>query len=227
MLSILQQFSKEKNIYIIRHAESVCNRDGVIAGRIETPLTETGRGQAQKTGLWCKSKEIQHILHSPLSRAEETAKIIQKELPKNHIIEAVDDLIEISAGIFEKLHRDELHQRYKDIFPLFLQKSWEAVEEAEKISDLVPRALRVWEKVAQILSMKDLSSILIVSHGGFIQWLLKTSYGVEGSHLKSWAPIVKVSNCGIYHLKIKPAVTAEKKIIGAYAIWEEINRVVY
>ncbi len=228
MIPLLQTFAEEKNIFIIRHGESECNKLGVIAGRKESPLTETGREQAKKTAQWLQNKNIQHIVHSPMSRCRQTAETVQQNLlDTNTPLQCSDLFIEISAGIFEGKNTQELLQTYPEMLAPFKQKSWEAIENAEKISSLVRRAIDAWEFVAKILQGLSVQNLLIVSHGGFIQWLFKTTLGLSGDHLKNWAPIVKASNCGVFSLKIEPAIDRDYAIIGAHATWLDTNRVVY
>ncbi len=227
MIHILQQFDTQKNIYFVRHAESEFNKSGVIAGRIECLLTDEGKQQAQKTAEWFKDKDITCTLHSPQTRAKDTAHIIHRAAAPSSPIEIYDDLWEISAGIFEGLTREELHKKHAGITPLFLQKSWEAVDKAETISELLQRAKRVWNKIVTVLQTDTVQNLLVVSHGGFMQWLFKTVYGFSGTHVESWAPILKISNCGIFHLKIEPAIDVNNTVLGAHATWKDMNTIAY
>ncbi|KPD12968.1 phosphoglycerate mutase [Phaeobacter sp. 11ANDIMAR09] len=58
---------------LIRHGETTANRDGVIAGRLEVSLTETGRAQAQALSLltW---PDAYVLFTSPMERAKETCR---------------------------------------------------------------------------------------------------------------------------------------------------------
>lgn len=69
-----------KPFYMIRHGESLGNKEGYITGTLDSPLTKTGIDQAQdaqKVFENLKDKpEI--IVHSELSRAIKTAEIINQ-----------------------------------------------------------------------------------------------------------------------------------------------------
>lgn len=68
-------------LYLVRHGESVANREGFLAGnRIDAELTEHGREQAQKTAKKLKGEHVNIIYASPLKRAIDTARIIAQEL---------------------------------------------------------------------------------------------------------------------------------------------------
>lgn len=69
-----------KKLYFIRHGLSEMNKQGLLAGRTETPLTSEGRKQAKQAGELAKKLNINCIVSSPLSRAHETAKIIAREI---------------------------------------------------------------------------------------------------------------------------------------------------
>lgn len=63
-----------KEVMIIRHAESVANEKGLLAGRIDpTPLTATGRAQAKALNGVIKDFEPDRVISSPLLRCRQTA----------------------------------------------------------------------------------------------------------------------------------------------------------
>ena len=67
-----------KKVYFVRHGESQWNVEDKICGITDSPLTEKGRRQAVETGRAILDSGIQAdlILHSPLMRASETARLI-------------------------------------------------------------------------------------------------------------------------------------------------------
>jgi phosphohistidine phosphatase len=81
-------------LYILRHAEAEpeANSDA------ERELTPKGRDQAKKMGRFCREQEIfpELLLTSPLVRAEQTAKLVWKELGEKTKLEIASFL---SAGM--------------------------------------------------------------------------------------------------------------------------------
>lgn len=73
---------------IVRHGQTSYNAGGLVQGRINIPLNETGRKQARELGqtLKLKDEHFDLIASSPLSRALETASIIAFELGMNQPI---------------------------------------------------------------------------------------------------------------------------------------------
>ncbi len=72
LASMMRRLTKE--VMIIRHAESVANQKGLLAGRIDpTPLTATGRAQAKALNGVIKDFEPDRVISSPLLRCRQTA----------------------------------------------------------------------------------------------------------------------------------------------------------
>ena len=91
-------------ITLVRHGETVWNREGRFQGRLNSPLTDKGRLQAKENAKKLKgivSKDIK-IFSSPLGRAKETACIICDELGIDRDKIIFDNrIIEFDYGIFE------------------------------------------------------------------------------------------------------------------------------
>lgn len=56
------------------------NAEALLAGRTDTPLTETGKAQALAAGVEAKELSIDLIIASPLDRAHTTANIIAEQI---------------------------------------------------------------------------------------------------------------------------------------------------
>lgn len=64
-------------VYILRHGETEWNASGRLQGRFDSPLTATGRVQAETQNRILRTQDIQRFaaISSPQGRAFETAKI--------------------------------------------------------------------------------------------------------------------------------------------------------
>lgn len=69
-----------RELYFVRHGESLWNLEDKICGATDAPLTEKGHEQAVKTGKVIADSGIQAdmILFSPLQRAADTARHISE-----------------------------------------------------------------------------------------------------------------------------------------------------
>ena len=81
-------------LYILRHAEA----EPEARTDAERPLTSKGRDQAKAVGRFCCERELYPalILTSPLVRAQQTAKLVSKELGEKAKLETAEFL---SAGM--------------------------------------------------------------------------------------------------------------------------------
>lgn len=71
-----------KKFLILRHGETVANAQGVASGSVDTPLTENGKSQAAQARIILEklSYTPDYIVHSALSRARDTANIINDNM---------------------------------------------------------------------------------------------------------------------------------------------------
>ena len=64
-------------LYIVRHGETLWNREKRLQGREDIELSENGRKVARLTGEALMDTRIDKIFSSPLKRAYETACLIR------------------------------------------------------------------------------------------------------------------------------------------------------
>ena len=94
---------KINTFYLLRHGETDLNKLGFTNGQTDIPLNQNGLNQAKNIAE--KITENFHdlrfdaILHSPLSRAANTADIVNQKL--NLPILAINELTEVGCGEFE------------------------------------------------------------------------------------------------------------------------------
>lgn len=98
-------------IIIVRHGETVWNREGRLQGRMDSPLTDRGRAQARLMGDWLARDGVdQHaLLSSPLGRARSTAAEIATATRLEYSLDP--DLAEIGVGEWEGLTFDQIAAR--------------------------------------------------------------------------------------------------------------------
>lgn len=62
-----------KRILFCRHGESTANRDGIVAGQTDVPLTEKGKDEARTLNRKLADERFDEIITSDLRRAFDTA----------------------------------------------------------------------------------------------------------------------------------------------------------
>ena len=81
-------------LYLIRHAD-VENPHKVLYGHLDGfDLSALGRAQASAVGDRLRAEDIRRIVHSPLARAVETARLINERLDRPAILEGDPELRE-------------------------------------------------------------------------------------------------------------------------------------
>jgi broad specificity phosphatase PhoE len=89
----------KKSILLVRHGTTAWNAENRLQGRIDNPLSEAGRCEAQKLAARLRAEEIDLALVSPLKRARETAEILVggRGVP----LKTVSEFVEIDLGEWE------------------------------------------------------------------------------------------------------------------------------
>lgn len=157
-------------IYLLRHGETIWNKEGRMQGHQDIPLSETGLAQVKQTAERVKGlgEQIDLILSSPLVRARTTAEIVACAIgyPKEEIL-IEEDLIERSFGEAEGSTPKERAEKYPD-------KVYPDMETAEALCE---RARRV---VDRCIGQYQDKTILLVAHGMIIKALMvSVSEGVS------------------------------------------------
>ena len=212
VLELFTTLTHETRFYIVRHGESIANLERRIQGHTDYPLSANGKRQAESAGEWFRGKAIKKVFTSPLQRASETATIIAKTAHLPHP-EVCETLIELDTGKYSGLTVDEVQKRYPHEQELFKSKSWAAVSDAETEASLYARAYLAWEKFITEANMVQ-GDILAVTHGGFIQWLVRTTFGSD-----TWSPLLTTGNCGLFLLHAIPV----KPGMPCFLQWVHIN----
>ncbi len=217
----------ETRFFLVRHGQSEGNARGIVQGRLDLPLDDAGRAQAAETGSWLAAEGLVEILASPLCRAAETARIIARAacLP-DPLFD--DRLVEMDTGPFSGLSLEEARRRYSAAYAAFERRSWDGVPGAESSASLYERAMAAWS-LARDRALAGSRAIAVVSHGGFIQWLFRATFGC-----RSWMPLVPTGNCGVFELLVSPCAQDGGCVgdgtagnggagDGAYLQWRRIN----
>ncbi|RYH02822.1 histidine phosphatase family protein [Salipiger sp. IMCC34102] len=96
------------DLYILRHGETVWNRENRMQGHLDSPLTQRGLGQAADQRRILAGRDLTgfSFLVSPLGRAVQTAGIALGGLATT--VRTDDRLMEIDVGRWQGLLRQDL-----------------------------------------------------------------------------------------------------------------------
>ncbi|ATP93393.1 histidine phosphatase family protein [Bacillus altitudinis] len=144
-------------ICLVRHGETDWNAAKRIQGRTDIPLNDTGKWQAEQTGLYLKNAHWDVVISSPLSRAKETAHLILQHVHAPLVI--MDDFIERDYGDAEGMSFEERQK-------LFPNKQYPNMEPLSALQD------RMLEGIEKVRATYPDQRVLIVAHGAAIHALL-------------------------------------------------------
>lgn len=153
-------------IYIVRHGETLWNKDKRLQGRTDIELSDYGRKLAIETGEALADTRIDHIFSSPLKRAYETAELIRGS--RDISITTDERLKELSFGHYEGGNFSELIRDDSLTFKYFFKQPqlYVPAEDAESLEELIERAGDFMKTVIEpMASDKENERVMIVAHG--------------------------------------------------------------
>jgi len=167
-------------LYLVRHGETAWNKEEVFRGRKDVPLNETGKKQAQLTGMFFKNKGIARIFSSPLGRAIETAEGIANatKIP----IEVMDELTDMAFGEWEGLTLQEVEKLYPEELKIWQESPQKLhVLNGESLQDARRRVIKgVWKVLSDAKG-----PIVLVSHRVICKIIFLYALGIQNRHF--WA----------------------------------------
>jgi len=153
-------------LILVRHGETIWNREGRVQGFSDIDLSDVGADQARQLALSLKDAPISAIYTSPLIRAQNTTRIVNQY--HNAPVHIEPGLMEMDQGDFEGLTFQELMACEKD----FLQK-WMSDPASVQIPNgesFIELQNRAWKVVEGIVAKSG--NALVVSHNFTIAAIL-------------------------------------------------------
>jgi broad specificity phosphatase PhoE len=171
-------------ILLIRHAHSVANQSGILAGRAKGVfLTDQGISQSEELAKRLSGSKISRVHISPLERCHLTIAPLLKSIPSKDRPKIVitEDLSEVDYGKWTG----------KKLSTLYREKLWKVVQNrpsamyfpsGEGLAQVQVRAMRAVHSAASEGGVQ-----VIVSHGDVIKSIVAA---VLGTHLDNFQKIV-------------------------------------
>lgn len=152
----------KKDLYLMRHGQTLFNVRRKIQGWCDSPLTELGKQQALKAKEYLKDISFDHYYSSTSERCCDTIELIIGD----QYYKRLKGLKERNFGMFEgesedlNPHFDNFH--YNDLFPHY---GGEYTEDVQK---------RLRETLTEVIEKEDHQTVLAVSHAGACVSFLST-----------------------------------------------------
>lgn len=179
-------------IYLVRHGETEWNKEYHLQGQSDVKLNEYGKELAVITSEALKDIHFDIIFHSPLNRAEETARILRRD--RDILMIADERLKEINFGKEEGGHIPTIQKTPDNPLYNFLNKpeAYVPPEDGESFEDVYNRSSDFMQKVILPLETKY-ENVLIVAHGALNRTILNPIAGIPISSF--WE--IRLKNCAV------------------------------
>ena len=154
-------------LIFVRHGQSEANLQKVFAGHTNTPLTELGHRQAERTAAFLKEYPISHIYASDLDRAMQTA----EPTAKSHGLSVIPDpwMREIYAGEWEGRLYEDLMRDFSKSYETWRKDCGRAHPEGGE--SVVALSARIYAEVERILQKHKGECVAIFTHATPIRLL--------------------------------------------------------
>ena len=188
---------------VIRHGETAANRDCVIQGQSDVPLSPAGVRQAELLALRWKKRRFDAVYSSDLSRALRTAEIVAPYAKPT----ATADLREMDLGAWVGHTTAEIAERFPDEWRDFRSCSVDCrATGGESRRELLERIARFFRTAAK---RHEGQNVLAVTHGGALRAFFLF---LMGGSLNAGALLPSTGNTGVSVVRYDSAKDAWRLI---------------
>ncbi len=158
-------------LVVVRHGETVWNKEGRQQGHLDSNLSDLGKLQAQAIASALARVTFNALYSSDLVRAFETAKIIANR--SNLRITIDSRLRERNLGILQGLTIQEFKLKYSEEYRNFVSRDIDyIIPEGESIRQRFERSIAC---AVELASQHTGQRILLVTHGGILDSFFRKS----------------------------------------------------
>ncbi len=154
---------------LLRHGESLWNKENRFTGWVDVPLTEKGRQEAIRAGFLLKDYKFDVAYTSVLQRAIETLDLVLMVL--GYKIPVIKDwrLNERNYGDLQGLNKAETARKYGDEQVRIWRRSYRVKPpNGESLEDTQKRTIPFF-KNAIAMDLKYQKNVLVVAHGNSLR----------------------------------------------------------
>ena len=159
-------------VLLVRHGATEWNIDKRAQGQADVPLTEKGRAQAKETAAALKAFDIAAVYSSDLARSIETARSIAG--PHEVDVQTDARFREIDQGEWTGLPVGEIRRRWPEKWGD--ARHYTTRPGGESPAQVRRRAL---EALKRVTGAHPQETVVVVSHGGTIRWLVAEALGYD------------------------------------------------
>ena len=194
---------------IVRHGQSLWNREKRITGWVDVPLTSVGEDEARQAGVRLAGRTFDVAYTSALTRAQQTLQLLLDEAGMTLPVIRDQALNERHYGDLQGLNKAETAKRYGDEQVKIWRRSFSTPPpNGESLADTAARTLPFFER-AILGDIAQDKNVLVVAHGNSNRSIVMQLDGLSETEvlqleIATGVPIV-------YELSVEGAV--QQKII--------------
>jgi len=183
---------------VLRHGESVWNKENKFTGWVDVGLSEKGEQEAIAAGIKLQNYNFDNVITSDLKRTKKTAILLLKNRPleeKESMIFTVSETVkERSYGDLAGVNKSELKEKYgEEQMRIWRRSYYERPPNGENLEDVKNRIGPFFDEFIMPL-LKENKNVLLVSHGNalralFVHLGFKDEKSVEHFELATATPI--------------------------------------
>lgn len=170
--SLNEDVPAHSRLVLVRHGESVWNKENRFTGWVDVDLTEYGREQARQAGEVIKNSHIHfdQAFSSVLKRANETLRIILEVIGQTDLPLTRDQALnERHYGDLQGLNKAETAAKFGDEQVFIWRRSYDvAPPNGESLKDTAARTLPYYE-AAIVPLLQQGKNIIIAAHGNSLR----------------------------------------------------------
>lgn len=169
----------ERRLWLVRHGETEGRSSVRFHGSNDVELSNEGRAQIRALGPWLANVAFARVVHSPLRRAAESARILAAScgLPAA-TLRSDPRLREISFGACEGMTADEIAAAFPEFWRAHAAGTAEGFPGGETRVDF---AARVAAAVGDLVREPWTGDLLVVGHRGTVRQTLRTLLSVPAA----------------------------------------------
>ena len=187
-------------LFLLRHAQSVWNRERRYQGWTDSALTDLGRSQAEAAGKALAAEPLVAVYASTLTRARDTAATIAA--PHGLPVHEDADFREMAFGAWEGRTLDEVRAEDPEDYRVWAETpDLFTAPGGETLADV---KIRVLAALGRLRAAHEGKSVCLVAHGLSARVLILEALGLPLSRV--WA--IHLASTGISELEFRPDWTA-------------------
>lgn len=155
---------REVTFLVVRHGETVWNREGRIQGHGDSPLTERGLAQAREVAGRLAREPVAALYASDLGRARETARLVAASAGME--VKVDPGLRERAFGVLEGRTWDEIEREDPGCVRRLAEDPGYAAPGGESLAQFRDRVTEALARISR--TTESGRAIAVITHGGVL-----------------------------------------------------------